>query len=226
MADALNLGVLPKGYYALAEQITRTFGPDVLALEHPGGDGAASNGTLGGKGGVAVAVARPKAQIEVKERRVPPKPGQRRLSIRHVSDHRMVALIELVSPGNKASTSSFESFIGKACGVLNEGIHLVVIDPFPPTKRDPNGVHGAIWAEMTEKPFTPPPGKPLVAASYCSGDEIVAYVDPLAVGDTLPDVPLFLDAEHYVSVPLEATYMAAWQTFPAEWRNVITGGGA
>jgi len=225
MADALNLGVLPKGYYALAEQITRTFGPDVLALQYPG-NGSTGHETAreaGEAGGLAVAIARPKSQIEAKEKRVPPKPGQRRLSIRHVSDHQMVALIELVSPGNKASTVSFDSFVQKACGVLNEGIHLIVIDPFPPTKRDPNGIHAAIWEAMTEKPFTLLPDKPLTLAAYCSGEDITAFVDPVAVGDVLPDKPLFLNTERYVNVPLEATYMAAWQTFPAEWRTVITG---
>jgi hypothetical protein len=225
LADALNLGGLPKGYYALAEQITRTFGPDVLTLHNPSANGA-SNGTPPTRdepGGVALAAARPKAQIEAKEKRVPPPAGQRRLSIRHISDHQMVALIELVSPGNKASTTSFDSFVNKACGVLNEGIHLVVIDPFPPTKRDPNGVHAAIWEAMTTKSFTPSPGKPLTLAAYCSGEDITAYVDPIAVGDVLPDKPLFLNAERYVNVPLEATYITAWQTFPAEWRDVITG---
>jgi|GEM_PF-5161016 len=40
---ALNSGLLPKGYYALAEQTTRTFGPDVLTLHNP-----ATNGTANG----------------------------------------------------------------------------------------------------------------------------------------------------------------------------------
>lgn len=229
MADALNIGGLPRGYYALAEQTMHTFGPDVLTLHNPATNGSGANGaprhTAPAAGGVAVAEAKPKAQIEAKEKRVPPRAGQRRLSIRHVSDHRMVAVIELVSPGNKASTSGFESFVSKACGVLNEGIHLVVIDPFPPTKRDPNGVHAAIWEEMTTKPFVLPAGKPLTLAAYCSGEDLTAFVDPIAVGDTLPDKPLFLSTERYVNVPLEATYQAAWQTFPAEWRGVITGEG-
>lgn len=47
-----------------------------------------------------------------------------------------------------------------------------------------------------------------------------AYVDPIAAGETVPDEPLFLDAELFVSVPLEATYATAWQSFPAEWRGV------
>ncbi len=223
---ALNSGLLPKGYYALADQVTRTFGPDVLTLHIPTA-GDTNNGAerkrVVESGGVAVAVARPKAQVEAKEKRVPPRAGQRRLTIRHVSDHQIIALIELVSPSNKASTEGFESFLNKACGVLNEGIHLLVLDPFPPTRRDPNGVHAAIWEAMTEKPFAPPPGKPLTLAAYCSGEEITAFVDPIAVGDTLPDKPLFLNAERYVNVPLEATYMTAWQTFPAGWRDVVAG---
>jgi hypothetical protein len=228
---ALNSGLLPKGYYALAEQITRTFGPDVLTLHNPATNGSmngAGNGAPHGganeAGGVAT-VTLPKAQIQAKADRIVPPTG-RQLSVRHISDHRMVAMIELVSPGNKASTGDFDAFVGKARMVLNEGIHLVVLDPFPPTKRDPNGIHAAIWDAMTGQSFTPPAGKPLTLASYYSGeDDITAYVDPIAVGDVLPDKPLFLSAERHVNVPLEATYMAAWQTFPAEWRSVITGGG-
>ena len=135
-------------------------------------------------------------------------------------------MIELVSPGNKASVQRNSSlFVGKREWCWNEGIHLVVIDPFPPTKRDPNGIHAAIWDAMTGKPFSLAADKPLTLVSYYSGEEndIAAFVDPIAVGDVLPDKPLFLNAERYVNVPLEATYTAAWQTFPAEWRNVITG---
>ncbi len=227
VADALNMGGLPKGYYALAEQTMHTFGPDVLAVQHPGANGAGTNGAphngLPAAGSVAVAEARPKAQIEAKEKRMPSSHGQRRLTIRHVSDHQMIAVIELISPGNKASTSSFESFVSKACGVLNEGIHLIVIDPFPPGKRDPNGVHAAIWEAMTGKPFALSPEKPLTLVAYCSGEDLTAFVNPVAVGDALPDKPLFLNTERYVNVPVEATYQAAWQTFPAEWRSVITG---
>ena len=226
---ALNSGVLPKGYYALAEQVTRTFGPDVLTLHNPAGNGSL-NGTTNGEshdsasdsGGAAVATALSKAQIETKARRIGP-PANRHLSIRHVSDHQMVAMIELVSPGNKASAAEFDSFVGKARAALNEGIHLMVIDPFPPTKRDPNGVHAAIWDAMTGQPFAPPAGKPLTLVSYFSSDdEITAHVDPIAVGDLLPDKSLFLSAGLHANVPLEATYQAAWQTFPADWRNVLT----
>jgi hypothetical protein len=34
-------------------------------------------------------------------------------------------------------------------------------------------------------------------------------------------MPLFLTAERYVNVPLEATYQAAYRGMPEFWRNVI-----
>ena len=49
-----------------------------------------------------------------------------------------------------------------------------------------------------------------------------AYIEPVAVGDVLPHMPLFLDPELYVHVPLEATYQTAWEAVPAFWRDVLT----
>src|SRR5258708_4954632 len=36
LRTTLNAGLLPSGYYALAEQVTRPFGPDVLTLQANG----------------------------------------------------------------------------------------------------------------------------------------------------------------------------------------------
>ncbi len=220
MSDALNQGALPKGFYALADQVIRTIGPDVVTLHAPPANGNGHPRETG-SGGVAVALAPPKARVEARAAKRPLERGQRRLTIRHSSGHRVVAVIELVSPANKGSTAGFNSFLGKACALLNEGVHLLVIDPFPPTARDPHGIHAAIWEELTGEPFEPPAGQPLTLASYRAGDEVCAYVDPIAVGETVPDKPLFLDAGVFVNVPLEATYATAWQSFPAEWRAVL-----
>lgn len=209
---ALNGGLLPKGFYALADQVMRTIGPDVVTLHAPPASGN-GNAAAPEPESCAVALAPPKARVEAH--------GQRRLTIRHSSGHRVVAVIELVSPAKKDSTAGFNSFLGKACGLLNEGVHLVVIDPFPPTARDPHGIHAAIWEELTGEAFEPPTDRPLTLASYRAGDEVCAYVDPIAVGEVMPDKPLFLDGELFVTVPLEATYATAWQSFPAEWRAVL-----
>jgi hypothetical protein len=34
--------------------------------------------------------------------------------------------------------------------LLDHRIHMLIVDPFPPGPRDPNGVHAAIWQEMHE----------------------------------------------------------------------------
>ena len=55
---------------------------------------------------------------------------------------------------------------------LRHGIHLLVIDLFPPTPRDPYGIHKAIWDEFEEQPFELPADKPLVLAAYVAGDPV------------------------------------------------------
>jgi hypothetical protein len=69
---------------------------------------------------------------------------------------------------------------------LHRGIHALLIDLFPPTPRDPLGIHQLVWAEVTDEPFRLPAGKNRILASYEAGDEKIAYVEPLGVGDMLP----------------------------------------
>ena len=105
--------------------------------------------------------------------------------------------------------------------LLREGIHLLVVDLFPPSKRDPQGIHNAIWQEVSDESFEFPADKPLTLASYCAGLESVAYVEPVAVGDVLPDMPLFLETDLYVATPLEATYQAMWNVLPAAVKELL-----
>ena len=66
-----------------------------------------------------------------------------------------------------------------------------------------------------------PAEKPLTLAAYDAGPPPTAYVEPVAVGDTLIDMPLFLAPDWYVSVPLEATYQAAYRGVPRHLREVL-----
>ncbi len=63
--------------------------------------------------------------------------------------------------------------------------------------------------------------EPLTLASYNAGPPVKAWVEHLAVGHLWPEMPLFLQAERYVPVPLEATYQAAYEGVPTFWRNVL-----
>jgi hypothetical protein len=141
--------------------------------------------------------------------------------IRHVSGHRIVALIEILSPGNKSSRHPFRTFLDKAVAALTHGVHLLVVDLFPPGPRDPQGIHGALWEQLTDGEHQQPADKPLTLAAYSAGPIPVAYVEPVAVGDTLPDMPLFLTAEEYISVPLEVTYQTAYARVPRFYRNIL-----
>ena len=99
----------------------------------------------------------------------------------------------------------------------------MVIDPFPPTRHDPQGLHGLLWEELGEPRYEPPVDRPLTLVSYCARSPITAYIEPIAVGLPLTEMPLFLTKTHYIGTPLEATYMQAWAGVPERWRPVITG---
>src|SRR5262249_29933278 len=141
--------------------------------------------------------------------------------IRHTSGHRVIAIVEIVSPGNKNTRHSLRAFVDKAVEFMRAGIHLLVIDLFPPGPRDPQGIHKAIWDEFEEEEIELPPDKPLTLASYDAGPMNRAYVDFIAVGDGLPDKPIFLQPEHYVPAPLETTYQATWELFPAPLKPLL-----
>ncbi len=165
---------------------------------------------------------RPIPDVVTLESRTPDEEARRadRVVIRH-GRGKVVAIIEIVSPGNKDSRNSIRSFVEKAADILNQGVNLLVVDLFPPTPRDPRGIHQAIWDEFTEEPFDVPPGKVLTVASYLGGDSPTAYVEPVGVGDALPSLPIFLSASRYIPAPLEATYEQAWQVFPGLLKKII-----
>ena len=100
-------------------------------------------------------------------------------------------------------------------------MNLLVVDLFPPTPRDPQGIHKAIWDELGDEPFELPPGKPLTVASYLGGDIPTAYVESVGVGDTLPSLPIFLSETRYIPAPLETTYQEAWAVFPDMLKELI-----
>lgn len=150
--------------------------------------------------------------------------ARRTIAVRYASDHRLAALIEVLSPLNKRQPSDVRDFVKKVNALLQHNVHVLVIDLHPATKHDPNGIHAAIWESFDPEDYVLPKEKPLTLAAYAAGVVAEAYVEHLAVGDALPDMPLFLTRDYYVNVPLEATYQTAYRGVPAYWRNVIEGG--
>ncbi len=113
------------------------------------------------------------------------------------------------------------AFVEKACELLEKRVHLLILDLHPPTARDPQGIHGEIWEELTDKEYQPPTDKPFTLVAYETGLTIRAYIEPTSVGEALPDMPLYLEWGGHINLPLEATYQAAWAAFPRRWRTLL-----
>jgi hypothetical protein len=216
LCNALNAGGLPPDYFALPEQNIRGPIPDVFTLKLSPGAEEQSNGITA----LAVATAPPRARL-IKRSEVDVYADKaNRITVRHRHGD-VVAMIEILFPGNKSSRLEFRALVEKSAELLRQGVHLLIIDLFPPGKRDPRGIHKAIWDEFEEEDFELPPDKPLTLAAYDAGWPKVAYVEQVAVGDVLPSMPLFLKPEAYVPAPLEATYQATWNVFPGALKGLL-----
>jgi len=168
----LNAGLLPPDYYALTEQVAGPGNPDVLALRVPG-NGAADrspSADAGPSGGIALKTAAPSARFHDRAENEVYAGKARSAVVRRTNGDRVVSVIEIVSPGNKASQHAIRSFVTKAVEYLDAGVHLL---------------------------------------------------EPVAVGDVLPEIPLFLAPGGHIPVLLEPTYQAAWTEVPRRWQQVL-----
>ncbi len=213
IGGALNRGPLPDGYTALVEQRSGSRESDVLAIEEKAIDELAG-------GGVALRV-RPQTKHVRRSERDYYADKASRIAIRHRLG-RVVAFIEIVSPGNKHDELALRNFCGKIVEAIRSRIHVLVVDPFPPTRRDPAGIHKAIWDHFEEDdPFELVGDQNRVLASYEADGVNTAFIETVAVGDSLPAMPLFIASGVHVSVPLEEAYDRAWDATPKSVRRLV-----
>jgi hypothetical protein len=218
IARTLNRGRLPRGLSALVEQRAGRMEPDVVTIESRDLRAAMSE-TAGG----VMALTPPVTQIIRQSDKEIYSDLANRIVVKHHLG-RIVAVIEIVSPGNKDSRAALRDFVDKTIDLLRIGIHVLIIDLFPPTPRDPFGIHKAVWDEIDEESFVFPEGQDRILVSYESSAVRTAYVEPVGVGEELPDMPLFLVPDLHVRVPLEPTYEAAWSASPEELRAAVEVG--
>ena len=223
LRGALNRGLMPPGYSAVIEQYLGPGNVDVatLAADDATPPAVWDGGASGGVGTLATAppkVAQTRVCVPPAEARFP----RRSLTIRRRGGRRPVAVIEIVSAGNKSSVAEIERFVGKVVGAVQDGLHTLVVDLHPPTARDPDGIHGLIGAELGDRKYRFDPAKPLTFVSYLADDPPTVYLEPKAVGDAVPDMPLFLDPGHYVNVPLADTYEFTFEGIAPEERAALS----
>jgi hypothetical protein len=232
ITDVLNQRLLPGDYYALAEQQGAGFEPDVLTLKSTRSpeqddmteppvarppDDARGNGS-------AVLVAQPRVRTVAETDLEFYRRKQSVVAVRHVSGDHLVAIVEVVSKGNKSGRKAFEDFLRKAAEFLSHRIHLLILDLQPPTARDPQGIHGAIWDEVAGQEYLRPADKPLTMVAYEAGAGVRAFIEPVGVGDTPIDMPLFLEPGRHIAVPIDETYRLAFDSVPRRWRTILEPG--
>ena len=216
MMHRLNQGLLPEGFFAMAEQ--RSQGPiaDVLTLS--------DDSTPHNYEGYAFQTE-PTCQVVEQAEKTLYTQKSHRIAIKHQRG-RVVAFIELVSPGNKDTRRALKGFTSKAVRLLERGTHLSVIDPFPPGRFDKQGIHRAIWDEVTsDSSYVLPEGNPLISVSYEAGEMPAAYVNAFHVGGKIPELAIFLAPSVHILLPLETTYQASWELMPKQIREAVIGSG-
>jgi hypothetical protein len=221
LKEGMNNGLLPSAYYALSEQHLGRRSSDFLAPHVS--DFPASSPASSREGAVLVDEVPPRVRRKlIAEPRAAYRGLRRTLTIRSVEGHRIVALVEILSPGNKDRAASIDEFVGKVDSALRAGIHVLIVDLFGPSPFDLQGIHGAVWALYDSDAYQFPQAEPLTLVSYEAGLTPEAYVEHLALGQPLPEMPLFLDVGAYINVPLEPTYNEAFRGMPALYRSLLT----
>lgn len=222
IAEALNGGLLPEDYYALAEQRAEKTEPDILTLSRRDDPWPMETTEQHGSGMLAVAEHPPRVEvIEPAEDVDVYAEKADRIAVRHVTGDRAVAFVEIVSPGNKNGEGKVRAFIEKLSDLFGRGCHLLVIDLIPPGTFDRRGLHAEFWGRTRGSVRGVTPDRPLGVAAYRSYVVPTAYFHSLTIGDELPDMPLFLTPQHYINLPLEETYLAAWRGVPRRWKEVL-----
>lgn len=124
----------------------------------------------------------------------------------------LVAVIELVSPGNKDRPAERRAFATKCASYLAQGVSLIVMDIV--TNRHAN-LHNELMRLMEAAPELHfPADVSLYAVAYRpvrrgEQDEIDLWPRRLAVGEPLPTLPLRLTGDLHVAVDFEAAYLEA-----------------
>jgi hypothetical protein len=126
----------------------------------------------------------------------------------------LVAAIELVSPANKDRAAHRRAFAIKCASYLCQGVSLIVVDIV--TSRRANLHNEMIGLLDHGEAFTQPAEVGLYAVAYRplvrgGAEQIDVWPAALAVGETLPVLPLAINAEICLPLDLEATYTAARQ---------------
>ena len=204
IAQQLNQGTLPADYFAEPEI---SVGPELeidvatLELTHPN-SGAAGPTTA------VYSPPRPRIAVQVDFSRLD---GYEIRVYQDLGGAELRATIELISPANKDRAGSRRTFAAKCAGYLRHGIAVVIVDIV--TARTAN-LHEELFSTLGVKSrraaWRSPTG--LYAVAYRAvtarkSPRVEAWPEPLALGEALPVLPLWLALDLCVPLRLEESYV-------------------
>lgn len=205
MARLLNRGVLPAGYYAVP--LVDRDGPVEIDVATLRGQAVAD----GANGGIEPATWAPPAPALAVAVDLAAVDGVEIQVFADDGDPHLAAAIELLSPRNKDRPAARQAFAIKCVGYLQQGSSVVVVDTVT-TRR--NNLNGAILSLLgLEASATAPLAGSLSAVSYRGvgredePQELQVWPAPLALGEPLPTLPLWIASEFSVPLDLEASYL-------------------
>jgi hypothetical protein len=121
----------------------------------------------------------------------------------------LVAAVELVSPANKDRPENRRAFVTKCAALLQQDVCVAIVDLV--TTRAFN-LYLDLLALLDRSDATFAEDPPSIYAVTCRGrkaerrSQLETWAYPLAVGQPLPTLPLWLSRELAVSLELEASY--------------------
>lgn len=123
-------------------------------------------------------------------------------------DRQLVAAVEIVSPANKDRPESRHMFVAKCAGLVRKGVCVSMVDLV--TVR-----HFNLYTELlvligqSDPAFGQPPSMYAVTCRLRKGTRtrrLESWAHPLAVGQPLPTLPIWLTETNGVWLDLEASY--------------------
>lgn len=207
MARLLNAGVLPSGFYAIP--FLDRDGPveiDVASLQEANSPEPNESGEV-----TLWTPPQPALSIAVEW----PEMHNIRVEIHSEGgDPQLAAAVELVSPRNKDRQAARTAFVEKCANHLRLGAGVVVVDVVTTRRAD---LHADLLVALGSSeiaPSTPDVGGSLTAVSYRSVNQegegsLQVWTQVLAMGQTLPTLPLWLAGLQAVPLNLETSHAAA-----------------
>jgi hypothetical protein len=133
-------------------------------------------------------------------------------------DRRLVAAVEIVSPANKDRPENRRALVTKCAALLQQRVSVAIVDLVTTTTRRFNLYGDLLELIGQADPALAPEPPPLYAAAcrWARRDEAWYYeswTHPLALGQPLATLPLWLADDFAVPLELEASYEETCRIF-------------